>query len=109
MLSRIREIGIYRSIGATKGDIYKIFFSEVIGFTSLGSLPGYLFMSYAVIYIQEKFNQVLAGTNALFYFPIEVFFIGLAGIYLINLLFGMIPIFTLLRKTPSEINTKYDI
>ncbi|MFA5179647.1 MAG: ABC transporter ATP-binding protein/permease [Candidatus Izemoplasmatales bacterium] len=112
MLSRIKEIGIYRSIGATKKDIYKIFFSEIIAFTSIGSLPGYLFMTYIVYFIQSKLNELtnmLTGMDAFFYFPLHLFLIGLAGIYFMNIIFGLIPVFTLLRKTPSEINTKYDI
>lgn len=112
MLSRIKEIGIYRSIGATKKDIYKIFFSEIVAFTCVGSLPGYLFMTYVVYFIQSQLNELtnmLTGMDAFFYFPFYLFVIGLAGIYTMNVIFGLIPIFTLLRKTPSEINSKYDI
>ncbi len=105
MLGRIKEIGIYRSIGATKGDIYKIFLSEIIAFTAIGSLPGYLIMTYVVNEIEKAFGVI----NSLFYFPITLFLAGIAGIFLINIVFGMIPIFTLLHKTPSEINVKYDI
>jgi putative ABC transport system permease protein len=105
MLGRIKEIGIYRSIGATKKDIYKIFISEVIAFTTIGSLTGYLFMSYIVNQIEKSFGAIVP----IFDFPATLFFGGIIGIYLINLIFGMIPIYTLLRKTPSEINAKYDI
>jgi putative ABC transport system permease protein len=109
MLARIKEIGIYRSIGATKRDIYKIFLSEIFAFTSLGSLTGYLFMTYVVYFIQSKLDTIPMGLATVFYFPIQIFFLGLLGVYLLNIIFGMIPIFMLLRKTPSEINTKYDI
>ncbi len=105
MLGRIKEIGIYRSIGATKKDIYKIFFSEIIAFTTVGSLTGYLFMTYVVNRIQTTFGSIIQ----IFYFPITLFLGGIIGLYLINIIFGMIPIFTLLRKTPSEINAKFDI
>ena len=105
MLGRIKEIGIYRSIGATKKDIYKIFFSEILAFTTVGSLTGYLFMTYVVNRIQATFGDIVQ----IFYFPITLFLGGIIGLYLINIIFGMIPIFTLLRKTPSEINAKFDI
>ncbi|HAQ55974.1 MAG TPA: hypothetical protein DCR44_00985 [Acholeplasmatales bacterium] len=105
MLGRIKEIGIYRSIGATKGDIYKIFLSEIIAFTAVGSLPGYIIMTYVVNEIEKAFGMI----NSLFYFPITLFLAGIVGIFLINIVFGMIPIFTLLHRTPSEINVKYDI
>jgi len=105
MLNRIREIGVYRSIGATKRDIYKIFFSEIITFTTVGSLTSYLFMTYVVNEIQ---NQIGAYTSV-FYFPFYLFIAGILGIYLVNSIFGMLPVFTLLRKTPAEIIAKYDI
>lgn len=105
MLGRIKEIGIYRSIGATKKDIYKIFFSEIIAFTTIGSLTGYLLMTFIVMRIQETFGSIVT----IFYFPFTLFIGGIVGLYLINILFGMIPIFTLLRKSPSEINAKFDI
>lgn len=106
MLNRIREIGIYRSIGATKRDIYKIFFGEILAMTTLGSLTGYLVMSALISRVQ---NMVQGTFFSLFYFPWYYFLGGILFIYLINILFGMIPILTLLRKTPSEINAKYDI
>ena len=105
MLSRIREIGIYRSIGATKRDIYKIFIGEIFWFTTLGSLTGYLAMSVLINRIQNMLGELIS----VFYFPMYYFIGGIVGIYLINLIFGLLPIFSLLRKTPSEINAKFDI
>ena len=105
MLSRIKEIGIYRSIGASKRDIYKIFIGEILAFTTLGSLTGYLAMSYLINRVQNTLGDLIS----IFYLPLHYFIGGLVFIYLINLIFGMLPIFTLLRKTPSEINVKYDI
>ncbi len=105
MLSRIKEIGVYRAIGATKRDIYKIFFSEIIGFTTLGSLTSYLVMSYLINEVQRQAGDLVQ----VFYFPFYLFIGGIVGIYLLNIVFGMLPIFTLLRKTPAEITAKYDI
>lgn len=105
MLSRIKEIGIYRSIGATKRDIYKIFLGEIIALTTLGSLTGYLVMSFLINRVQHS----LQGVLDMFYLPIHYFLAGIIFIYFINVLFGMLPIMNLLRKTPSQINAKYDI
>jgi ABC-type lipoprotein export system ATPase subunit len=112
MLSRIKEIGIYRSIGTTKTDLYKIFFSEIFAFTCLGSMTGYLFMTYAMLFVQKQLSSLgnVFGANvSVFYFPFHYAAAGLIGIFLVNILFGMFPIFSLLRKTPAEINTKFDI
>jgi len=105
MLSRIKEIGIYRSIGATKRDIYKIFVGEIFWFTTIGSLSGYLVMALLISRIQNMVGELIE----FFYFPIHYFLGGIIGIYLLNFIFGILPIFNLLRKTPSEINAKFDI
>jgi hypothetical protein len=62
-------------------------------------------MTYVVNQIEKSFGGLVSTFN----FPFTLFFGGILGIYLINIIFGMLPIFSLLRKTPSEINAKYDI
>ncbi|MDD5294177.1 MAG: FtsX-like permease family protein, partial [Candidatus Izemoplasmatales bacterium] len=105
MLGRIKEVGIYRSIGATKRDVYKIFVSEILSFTTIGSMTGYLAMTFIIIQFQ-KYNPLSVSE---FYFPLHIFIAGIIGIYCLNVVFGMLPVYGLLRKTPSEINAKYDI
>ncbi|MBN2504928.1 MAG: ABC transporter ATP-binding protein/permease [Bacilli bacterium] len=105
ILSRVKEIGIYRSIGATRRDVAKIFVSEILAFTTIGSLFGYVVMTIIIIQFQ-RLNPLAVEE---FYFPLHIFLAGIIGIYLLNILFGMSPVFTLLQKTPSEINAKYDI
>lgn len=105
LLGRVKEIGVYRSIGAAKRDVYKIFFAEILAFTTVASLIGYLAMSFMIIQIQ-RLNPLATQE---FYFPFPVFLGGIVGIYLMNLIFGMLPVFSLLRKTPAEINAKYEL
>ncbi len=105
MLGRIKEIGIYRSIGATKRDIYKIFLGEIFATTTMGSLTGYLAMSLLIYRVID----LAGGYLSLFYLPVTNLILGILFIYALNLIFGMLPVFNLLRKTPSEINVKYDI
>jgi len=105
MLNRIREIGIYRAIGATKRDIYKIFFGEIIATTTMGSLTGYVAMSILILRIQSMAGEAMN----LFNMPLSYFIGGIVFIYTLNIVFGMLPVFNLLRKTPSEISAKYDI
>ena len=105
LLGRVKEVGIYRSIGATRADVAKIFVSEILSFTTIGSLTGYLAMSFLIVEFQ-KLNPLATEE---FYFPFYIFLAGIIAIYILNIIFGMIPVFTLLRKTPSEINAKYDV
>ncbi|HKL47981.1 MAG TPA: ABC transporter permease, partial [Candidatus Izemoplasmatales bacterium] len=105
MINRVREIGIYRAIGATKKDVYKVFLSEIIVYTTLVSVVGYLFSSYLLMSIERQVNQF----RSVFYLPFWLLMLGLIGIYLVNILFGLLPVFNLLRKTPAQILAKYDI
>lgn len=112
VLSRVREVGIYRSIGATKPDIFKIFLSEIFAFSCLGSVTGYVLMSALILYVQTKLTEgfsAIGGMSTIFYLPVQNFLLGLFALLGVNILFGMLPIFRLLGRTPAEINTKYDI
>jgi hypothetical protein len=57
-------------------------------------------------------KQSESGTSSalsMFYLPLPMIFFGIIAIYVVYTLFGLIPIYMLLRNTPSEINAKYDI
>ena len=69
-----------------------------------------------ITYIIVMFGYLTAIESINDYFGTELFsrglgvpLLGIVAIYLINIFFGLLPIFTLLRKTPSEILSKYDI
>ncbi|MDD4069899.1 MAG: ABC transporter ATP-binding protein/permease [Candidatus Izemoplasmatales bacterium] len=105
MLNRIKEIGVYRAIGASKRDIYKIFLSEIIAFTIVGSVISYFAMSFILLRLQASVSEYLT----LFVLPPHLFIGGIVGIFVLNIVFGMLPIITLLIKKPAEITSKYDI
>lgn len=110
MLKRIKEIGTYRAIGATKRDVYKMFLGEIFWNTTVSTLPGFIVMTYLINITQNSVNELLGGISVtFFYFPAHYFIISLLGLYVINFVFGLLPIFNLLRKTPSQINAKFDI
>jgi ABC-type antimicrobial peptide transport system permease subunit len=103
LISRITEIGIYRALGFTKGDIYVMFIAEIVAITSLTSIPGFILA-----------NLMIAKLNSVSFIPIFKMNIltlgsGILLIFILNLLTGLLPVFTLLRHTPREIISKYDI
>ncbi len=105
MMRRIYEIGVYRALGVKRVDIVKIFFIEIVLITTVSSLLGYLGMSYVV-------NELVKASDEMIdFFNISVFtvFGGVAIIYAINALFGLLPLFGLLRKTPAQIQSVYDL
>lgn len=103
MIKRIYEIGVYRSLGVPKKDIYKIFGVEITLITLFTSVLGWMIVSY--IFLKSLKSLEYAGL----YYSWPLAFVILLGLWGINLLIGLLPVGSLLRKTPSEILTKYDI
>ena len=103
-LSRIKEVGIYRAIGVKKKDIYIMFSGEIIAITTLASLPGILLSAYII--------NILTGISALqkeFVIHLPLVFITIVCIYIFNLIMGLIPVFSTIRKRPAQILSRTDI
>ena len=104
MISRMYEIGVYRSLGTKKRDLVKRFAIESAIITTFSSLIGFLVMSYVIA-------SALRAAEALEIGHVSVLSVasGILLIYVINIFSGIIPVGVLLRYTPAEINTKYDL
>ncbi len=105
LISRVYEVSVYRSLGASKHELRKMFFVEILLITSLSTILGYIIMT--LLLIQAEANS--GDTINLFHFTVGPFFLGILGLYIINIIFGLLPINVLLRKTPSDIIKKYDL
>lgn len=103
-LSRVKEVGVYRAIGVKKSDIYKMFTGEILAINTMASLPGYLFMAYVLHRLSgiSYFSQMFV-VNPM------VLIVSIVLIYGFNLLFGLLPVFRTIRKTPAEILSRTDI
>lgn len=105
LIQRIRDIGIYRSLGIRSFDILKLFLAEAVILTTATSLIGYLGMTYILNQIQQATQEVVEVISV----SVVSLGLGILFIYTVNVISGLVPVFTLLRKTPSNIMTKYDI
>lgn len=103
-LSRIKEIGIYRAIGVKKGDIYKMFFGEIFAITTIASMPGLIFMAYVL-----KTLSSISFVSRLFIINPLIVIISIIFVYLFNIIVGLIPVFTTLRKRPAQILSRHDL
>ena len=103
-MSRIREVGILRAIGVTKRNLTFRFAVETALLLLLTVVPGYLLSAWFVGSMRNA-----PFVSEIFYFPLWL----AAGLFVIlvavAMVFGILPALTLLRKTPSEILSKYDI
>lgn len=107
MIHDIYSIGVYRSLGFSRWKMIVKYLIEIIVITTFTSLFGYLFVSIFYEYIANKF--VFFGSGLPLLFSHGSTYIVLIGLFLANILIGLIPVFNLMRKTPSEIVNKYDI
>ncbi len=105
MLKRIYEIGVYRALGVKRSDVIKLFWLEILIITTFSSMLGYGAMYYVLNYIDNQTRQFIDVLNLSTF----TFLSGILMIYLINSVFGLLPLFNLLRKTPAQIHTTYDL
>jgi len=104
LLSRIYEVSVYRALGVSKGDISKMFLTEILLITTITSAVGYL----ATTYLLYRFQLLVEDfTDIIYISPLSIVG-GLVIIYIVNIIAGLIPVTNLLRKTPAEILSKYD-
>ncbi len=105
---RKREIGILKSIGGTKGFIFKQFFSESLVLGLLGGVFGYLIGFGAAVTIlpqmfpaeYQSFQAPIALSTVSFNFDIFVFTIVFS--VLIAVIAGIIPAWRASRLSPVE-------
>ena len=103
-LSRIKEVGVYRAIGVKKRDIYKMFSGEIIAISTIASLPGMLFMSLVI----SRVVHISAFENMFMINP-GIMLVCLIVIYGLNLIFGLLPVWRTIRKTPAAILSRTDV
>lgn len=101
-LSRVKEVGILRSIGVKRKDIYKMFMGEILSITLISSVPGLIVMGY-ILYTLSKISVLNIVIN------LYVVLISLVIILVFNTLFGLLPVYKTIRKTPHEILSRNDV
>lgn len=104
-LSRIKEVGTLRAIGLKKKDIYRMFTGEILVITFLTAIPGIAIM-YFVLTQVTKITYYLQG---LYIVNPVVAAATLGVIVVFNLLAGLIPVYSTMRKTPAQILARTDI
>lgn len=101
-LSRVKEVGILRSIGVKRKDIYKMFMGEILSITLISSVPGLIVMGY-ILYTLSKISVLNIVINW------YVVLISLVIILVFNTLFGLLPVYKTIRKPPHEILSRNDV
>lgn len=105
IMSRIREIGIYRAIGVSKGNVVLRFTIEAMLLASNTVFLGYLLSSLFI----RLLEYTSPNASEILFYPIWYALIVLLVLCGLTVFCGIIPILTLLWRTPSEILAKYDV
>lgn len=104
LLSRIYEVSVYRGIGISRREIRRIFLVEILLTTTFSSVIGFLLMVLLLNQAQSTLELI-----SVTHFTGLTILLTVVGMYVVNIIFGLIPINMLLRKTPSTIMKQSDL
>lgn len=102
---RVKEISILRSLGVHKIEVVGSYSLEYAVLTAVTSLIGVLIGAVITNSISRSF---LGGFFTIRVTPLS-FVVTIVGIFITNVLIALIPLMLLLRKTPAQMLTNYDI
>ncbi len=103
LISRVYEVGVYRALGVKKANVYKIFLSEILVLTVFSATLGIGLVVYFVSQVNKVANVVAIN------FPWFIPFSSFTFMLTVNIFVGLLPVWNLLKLTPSQILSKYDI
>lgn len=101
MIRQIYTISVFRSLGASRKDLHKMFIAK--------DLVSFLLTMFSGIVVTYVLSWIILGSLGLYLAPFWLFIITSILAYGLSLLGTMIPLWGLLSKTPTKISTKYDI
>jgi ABC-type antimicrobial peptide transport system permease subunit len=104
-LSRIKEVGTMRAIGLKKKDIYRMFIGEILVITFITAVPGIAIMYFLL----SRVVSVTYYLEGMYVLSPLVAAITMGIILVFNLIAGLIPVFTTMRRTPAQILARTDI
>ena len=104
VMSRVKEIGVYRCIGVTKKNMNFRFMVECFVLATMSILPGVLFM-VGSIHIMTHLSGIMFSIFMPWWLCVPVLII----LYIIAIVCGVLPCIMLMRKTPAQIMAKYDV
>ncbi|MBE6648537.1 MAG: ABC transporter ATP-binding protein/permease [Ruminococcaceae bacterium] len=105
LMSRVKEVGIYRAIGVSKKNLVYKFMVEAVVLFALTVFVGYI-LSSGFIWACLSISKML---ESVFFYPAWYALCVLLVLLALCVFCGVIPIMLLLKKTPSQILAKYDV
>lgn len=106
LMASVRQIGVLRAIGVSRGNLLFRFFTESLVVFALTVLPGYLFATISLNWLSDK---AAALVSAALYYPVWIAALTFLFLFVVTAVCGTLPVISLTRKTPAAIIAKYDI
>ncbi len=104
LMSDIRGISIYKSLGISDLDIYKKYVFKAITLTTLFTVISYGIGLLATYNIQKSM------TNSIVYnYSSQYMIYGFIIVLLMNIIFSVLPVTNILKRTPAQLVKHYDI
>jgi putative ABC transport system permease protein len=91
VLERQREIGILRSVGASRGQIFRVILQEASLLGVLAEIMGVVIGLFLALVLIHVINKQSFGWSILFYFPPAVLLTSFVLVLLTSLLAGFLP------------------
>ncbi len=101
MIKNIYPIGVYRSLGAKRGKIMRLFLSDNIIQATFTNVASFIVVSILLTNLLKNL-----GMHGM---PFWVYILGVLLSYAIPFFATWLPLAQLLSKTPNQITVKYDI
>ncbi len=106
LMASVRQIGVLRAIGVSRGNLMFRFFTESLVVFALTVLPGYLCASISLAWLSDKAAVLV---SSVLYYPAWIAALTFVFLLAVTAICGTLPVFSLTRKTPAAIIAKYDI
>ena len=104
IMSRVKEVGVYRCIGVTRRNMSFMFMVESFLLACASILPGVL----AMVGLMHLISHC-SGIMLEIFMPWWIILPMLVLLYLVSIVCGLIPAWMLMTKTPAQIMAKYDV
>jgi len=101
IIQSIYTLGVYRALGAKKSKLYGKYLLDSFIMSSFTAVLGFLIVYAFTLYVRQYIPSL--GIDPLFALLMVL------GLYVVMMIASLLPVYTLLRKTPVEILAKYDI
>ena len=101
---RTREVGVLRAIGASSGDVFRLFWLEALFSCALGGILGLLAAMTASRGVEEwlRSQMPFAPTDPLVRMDLQILGICLVGALLLGSLVGLLPAWRASQLSPQE-------